>query len=361
MTHEERLRLHLAGKGATWRDDPSGTFASWDAEDGPHVVALLPQPLTAAAIVDAYVGRPGGARLTLVHDGPLSPVALRSAARFGVTLLDAATLPPPPDAVGPAPLGVAPVEAASGLVPLVAEPAVPPVVVEIPTPAPLPLLAPPEPEPLLPAHEEMPTVVEPAPETPLPQPAPALADAPAPAAVVTVEAEPAPAPFPVAAPTPAAVEAAPEVVVTLTPTEPAPLVPLVEGPALPWDPAVPVVEPAPTIHVTAGELAALPWHAHAPIEEHVEIMSGSPRRPRGHVARPTVAGAPDAAAWGLPWPRPVASADGLSIADPRIWSAQERMHAVREDLDASRGAASFGAVKPEGSAWLKRVQGMGPG
>lgn len=394
MTYEERLRLHLAGKDATWRNDPAGTVASWQAEDGPRAIALLPQPITAAAIVDAYVGRPAGARLTLVHDGPLSPVAIRSAARFGVTLLDAAALPPLPAAdtfprVPPtgilAPSEVPPPTDAVPLGPLLdpesplaPSPVVvegdlpwgplPPVALPVPEPAaslgapePVPLLAAPEPTPLLAAHGETP-VEGASVSVSVPVEAPASEpEALAPEVGVPVEAAPAPA-----APVPLAVEAAlpapaPEVVVTLTTAAPAPATPLVEGPALPWDPAAPVAEPVPTIHVTAGELAALPWHEHAPIEEHVEIISGPPRRPRGHVPRPTVAGAPDAGAWGLPWPRPVASTDALSIADPRIWNAQERVHAMREDLDATRGAGSFGAIKADGSPWLRRMQGMGPG
>jgi hypothetical protein len=329
MTTADRLRLHLADKGATWQEGATGACAAWTGPEGPCAVALLPQPLTAAAIVDAYVGRPAGARLTLVHDGPVSPVALRSAARFGIALLDAATLPalPLPEPVA-APSAPAPSAApallfeAPALVVELALPAheAPPLLA---APEPAPRLTGPQTTPLLPSHEEVsmegPTerVAEVAPA--VPSPAPATAEA----------------------------------VVTFTAPAAAPAL-VIEG-ALPWDPAVPVAEAARSIEVTAGELAALPWHDHAPIEEHVEVMSGSPRS-RRHVERPTVAGALD---WGLPWPRPVPATDGLSIADPRIWNAQERMHAVREDLEAARGASSFGAVKPEGSPWLKRVQGFG--
>lgn len=323
MTVLDRLRLHLADKGATWRDEASGTYAAWTGPEGACAVAVLPQPLTAASIVDAYVARPSGARLTLVHEGPLSPVALRSAARFGIALLDAATLPALP---APGPVPVAPASEAA----LVFE--APPLLA---APEPEPLLPLPEATPLLPAHEDAPlqVVVEgPAEEA---------------AAVEVVVDAPVPA-LAAALPPPAA-----EVVVTVAAPAPEPAL-VIEG-TLPWDPAVPVAEPAPAIQVTAGELAALPWHDHAPIEEHVEVMVGSPRA-RRHVERPTVAGAPD---WGLPWPRPVPPTDGLSIADPRIWHAQERMHAVRESLDLAGGASSFGAVKPEGSAWLKRVQGLG--
>lgn len=270
MTTEDRLRLHLAGKQVTWRTEATATVATWDEDGAPCALACLPQPLTAASVLDAYLSlRP--ARLTLVCEGDPSPVARRSAARFGVTLLDAASLPELPPAAAP--------------------PVAPP---PAPVPAPTPL---PAPEPLVATPEVAP-----------------------PAAVLP------PAPVPV----------------------------LVEdGPALPWDPSVPPVEPSITIEVTAGELLALPWHQNASVEETVEIVA-TPRKPRGGM-RPTMM-VPDGGSWGLPWPRPVASTEALSRADPRIWSSQERVHAMREELDASVGAASFGAVKPEGSPWLRRMQ-----
>lgn len=364
MTLEDRLRLHLADKGAAWRTEAAMTIALWE-EDGPRAVALLPQPLSAASVVEAYVARPPGARLTLVHEGPLSPVAQRSAARFGIALLDAATLPEPAPAFE---LEVAAMDAA---------PSTP---VFEPLHAPPALLVAHEPALLLPAHAEasvvpdeplpalffegVPTLgpAEPAPAPELPLDLLAVADeilALAPAyeppiveasASVTVETSVVPGP-------PAVAEAAPAIATVQAPDEPAPLVE--DGPALPWDPKLPLAEAPLLVQVTAAELAALPWHAHAPIEEHVEIMAGSPRA-RRHVERPTLAPSLDAHSWGLPWPRPVPSTDALSIADPRIWSSQERVHAMREDLDARVGAASFGAVKPEGSAWIRRMQTFGP-
>ena len=189
---------------------------------------------------------------------------------------------------------------------------------------------------------------------PVPEPLSAVAaPAEAPSVVeVAVVAEPDAAPAvelpPMPAPEPVAEAALPVASVTVEP-----------GLALPWDVAAPAPQPEPVVQVTAAELAALPWHVHAPIEEHVEVMQGAPRA-RRFVDRPTVTGgAPDGASWGLPWPRPVAPTDGLSIADPRLWASQERVHAVRENLDAQMGAASFGAVKPEGSPWIRRLQSFG--
>jgi hypothetical protein len=129
---------------------------------------------------------------------------------------------------------------------------------------------------------------------------------------------------------------------------------------LPWDPTyeAPEVEPA---RVEPMELLALPWIGE--MESAEELPAG--RETRHAAGRPTMApqAMQDAEAlrrarlspdWGLPWPRPVVPADGLAKADPRIWNAPERIMAIRDDLDRA-GVPSFGAVKPEGSAWLKRL------
>lgn len=435
MTTEDRLRLHLGGKDVTWRTEGSTTLALWSEEGTPHAAILVPPPPTAASIVDAFlVARPTGARLTLVHEGPLSPIAMRSAARFGLTLLDAGTLPEPPAALAPpAPEPVAaPAEVLADVVlplTLAHEPPAP-ILADVQPEVPL-LPAAPMPEPLLllPAHEEpafepqaieipdlaaeaepvhepyamiMPWDVEApglaiappalaevildipaAPELPeVVEPAAAPEATPAPpveAEVYGIAVEPA-APVEVAEPVEVVAEAAPvaeasaaepieaptvpETPVEVTP-EPVPApsevtIPLLEpGFRLPWETTAPAAEAGTvSVQVSAAELASLPWHAHAPIEEHVEVMAGNPR-PRRHATRPTLAGAPEGGTWGLPWPRPVAPTDGLSVADPRIWSAQERVHAMRDELDARVGAASFGAVRPDGSPWIKRIQTFG--
>ena len=137
------------------------------------------------------------------------------------------------------------------------------------------------------------------------------------------------------------------------------------APALPWAAEAAAAAPEPAAAVTAEELQALPWNAPSADQEEdddvelVEPAAPMPR-PRALLEHPTVV-AQDGRAWGLPWPRPVAPADGLSIADPKLWAARERIHAVREDLDRL-GAPSFGAAPPApGSAWLKRLQqGLGP-
>lgn len=117
------------------------------------------------------------------------------------------------------------------------------------------------------------------------------------------------------------------------------------GPALPWDPATRAPEPE-LAHVEPIELLAMPW-VHE-MDPEPEVTTGG-RSTRIDAPRPTLT--PD---WGLPWPRPSAPMDGVALADPRIWRAQDRIRAVREDLEG-RGAPSFGAVTPEGSAWLKRL------
>lgn len=113
---------------------------------------------------------------------------------------------------------------------------------------------------------------------------------------------------------------------------------------MPWDRAPPAPEP-PVAHVEPLELAAMPWFAHDD-GQHEMLPAG---RSRPAFARPTIT--PD---WGLPWPRPQAPMGGLSIHDPKVWNAPERLEHMREDLGA-KGAPSFGAIKPEGSPWLKRM------
>ncbi|HVM46241.1 MAG TPA: hypothetical protein VM582_09925, partial [Candidatus Thermoplasmatota archaeon] len=136
--------------------------------------------------------------------------------------------------------------------------------------------------------------------------------------------------------------------------------PVVVAPA----PALAAARPEPEpVHVEAAELAQMPWNLRD--DQHEMLPAG--RTTRLAPARPTLvdnlaprAPRPGAMAhdWGLPWPRPVAQTGGLAIADPKVWHAQERIHSVREDLDRI-GAPSFGAVKPEGSAWLKRLTEFG--
>jgi hypothetical protein len=120
----------------------------------------------------------------------------------------------------------------------------------------------------------------------------------------------------------------------------------------------PTPEPPLALAVPAEELAAMPWNAPhvllqatpSPDEVHHELVL-TERRPLGAL-RPTQL--PD---WGLPWPRPVAPTDGLALHDPKLWGNRERVRAVRDGIDRATGGASFGAVKPDGSAWLKRLQG----
>jgi hypothetical protein len=261
-----KLELHLADKNASW----TGDVARYQA-DGHASLLSLASPLTAASIVDAIVLAlevAGASKVTVAFEGEASVVAQRTAARLGVTLLDASALPDRAVQVSsiPAPPIDIPPEIGAELL-AIALPAH-------------------EPELLLEAHVE-----------------------------------------PVAA------------VAAVAPPEPLCV------PPLPW--SGPAPEPAiVAAHVEPLELLALPWHAELGEPAEVTLME---RRPAGAL-RPTQM--PD---WGLPWPRPIAATDGLAIADPKLWGNQERMRAVREDLVA-KGAPSFGQIKPEGSAWLKRLQ-----
>lgn len=340
---EDKLRLHFADKDAAW----SGTWArclvgaSWDDADGRHLLLGVEAPLVAARVVDAYVQTldDGAAHLTLAWEGDATPVARSAAERLGVALLDASDLPLP-----------------------VAEPA------PVAAPEPVPLLAPGIVAPLLVAHRA---------HVPLPEPAYDVPEG----LVAGLEAGALPAVWPpprVRAEYVPAYEADPVLFEALDaavpPMEEVPFIDpgsgvldasLLDGvdglvhsledePVLPWGPgparAEAEVLPA---AVDPLEVMAMPWHHpdHALPEEHVEVMPGNarPMLP-APLLRPTQA--PD---WGLPWPRPVPPADALAIADPSLWGARERMRAVRDDLDRM-GGGSFGSVKPDGSAWLKRLQ-----
>jgi hypothetical protein len=279
-----RAKLQAHFSTATWTDDA----ATWSENGEKRVLYWVDGPLAAGQVIDAHVrALAHHAKPTLAYVGSMSEVARAAAARFGVTLFNAAVLPEPASGV-PTP---SPADA----------PQVRPHLRPIETP---PALVAQMVEPLLPAH---------------------------------VEPEPAPPP---AAPSPAAPE--PDV-----------------DPRFPW-PVAPPVEPPLRLRVSADELAAMPWNApHVllqaaplPDEEHHELLV-SERRPAGGF-RPS-----QMPNWGLPWPRPVPPTDGLAIADPKLWGARERVHAVREDLDRI-GSGSFGAVKPEGSGWLKKLRSDGP-
>lgn len=302
---EDKLRLRFADKHADWtRTWPRAVAgATWD-EDGARCLLLaVDGPLVAARVVDAFVQAQaeGASRVTLAHAGEATPVAKEAAQRLGVALLDGASLPPP------APTVAAPPPAA----------------------------------------------------TPTPPPAPP---------VVAARASIYVPPFEI----PDGLVAAMEAGAFAPPVEGPPLVDpgsgeidesllahvddllhaLEDEPVLPWHGPAPSLDVEPAA-VDPMEVLAMPWFqvAHARVDEQVEVMAGSPRAPRGPAFRPTQM--PD---WGLPWPRPPTPADGLAIADPRIWGARERVRAVHDDLDR-KGGGSFGQVRPaDGSAWLKRVQ-----
>ncbi len=277
MSVQDKLRLHLADKTVTWREDVPHALAAQTPEG---LFLSFGGAVTASTVIDAYnAGR--GSRITLLHEGPVGDVARRSAARFGVTLLDAATLPEP-----------APTTLAETLAPRAALPA-------------------PAPEPLLPAH------VEPAP-------------------VVT------PGVAPVAPP-------------VVTPVADPPALP-----PLPWDASVPPADPFSTaqvtLEVTPHEILAMPWtlHPDTPVEEHLEITE-TKRGPRGTL-RPTTDLHPDSKHWGLPWPRPRTPADGLAIADPKIWSNPQRLESLHASFDARAAKLAGPGPAPEGGSWLKRLQ-----
>lgn len=254
--------------------------------------------VTGDAVVDAHLrALDAGRTLTIVHTGAPTAVALRMAARFHATLVDAATIV-----------------------------------------APAPVLA-------LPPH------VEPLPLLALDAPAPPAG----PPAILAPEPFAFPAPEPAALPTPEPLVAPPaqepSLIVAASEPEPevahAPEAPaLLEEGRLPWE----IVAAAPesvTLQIPEDEFESMPWN----VVHHQVIASG--RTNRLAAPRPTTV-----ADWGLPWPRPVAPSDGLAVADPKLWHARERLGAIREDLDRA-GAPSFGVAKPEGSAWLKRLHEFG--
>lgn len=342
MSHAEKLRQYLADKRATSNDDA----ARWTDDTGLHLLLTHEGPLSADALIDAHVrALAAGARLVVATTGEASPVARRTAARFGIEILDVASLPEP--AAAPAP-GAVPIETAwagataafasgaGGSSPVPAAPAPPAAAPGFPLPAPG----------FFGALEREPVDLAPAAEAFAAFDALALATGEA-SPAVDVPLSPAP---PIAAPTPdlappAAPPAPPEASPLLVAaSEPAPVV-AHEDPAMPWDLSLSTPEPEP-VHVEAAELAAMPWNLHS--EQHEMLPAG--RAATFAPQRPTAM----AHDWGLPWPRPVPPTGGLAIADPRIWHVQERVEQVREDLNKA-GAPSFGAVKPEGSSWLKRL------
>lgn len=300
MSLHEKLRHHLAGKDVSLADEDALVVASWQ-DEGARMLVACPGALTADAVIDAHVrAQAARATLTLASEGAPTPVARRMAQRYGIALLDLAAV-------------------------VVPEPAAP---------------APPVAEPVLALPAPEPTLALPAFEPPVE--APILLAPPAEAApLVAPTLSPAGAPTQAPADAPAHAPADPPVVVAASLPEPA----LAHGELrLPWDPSVAIEEPTP-MHVEPMELLAMPW-AHE--GEHVEVIE-SGRTTRHAPERPTVN-----PGWGLPWPRPVPSMDGVAIADPRVWQAPERIMAVRQDLDRI-GAPSFGVAKPEGSQWLKRL------
>lgn len=327
LSLEAKLRLHLAQHNVQWRHDVAGfsVIATWQ-DDEARMLLASDTPIRAALVVDAFtLAQRERAHATLVHQTEPSSVARDAAARLGVFLLDAATLPDAPEgpvedmlaaSLGPLP-AIEPVTATGPAAPLALEALV--------AVAPIAASGP----PLLEAHvDAAPT------EAPLAVPNPivhAVAHVPSPPMLV------------------AHVETIP------TPAPPAPPV-LDVFPPLPWQ--IPAAEPDTTTSITISddERFAMPWNPR-PIEPDHEVMTGSPRRVQ-KVDHPTsLQGVPPN--WGLPWPRQgAAPSDGLALHDPTLWSAKDRVHALREDLDL-KGGSSFGAVQNQGSAWLKRIQSFG--
>lgn len=287
-------------------------------------------PLTAAAIVDArLLGHAEGARVVLAHEGTPTEVARRCAERFGVSLvrLDAPKAAP------------APAEAATRRA-------------RLQPPAPI--------AGLLVAHMQA------SPATAVPRVAAATARPPA--------AQDFPVPTqgwldlvlpPMTTPAPAQAEDFPippagwlDVALPFPPTPEAP--PAAETvPFLPWDPQT-VAPEAPIVHVTPEELARLPWHDAPPSPEdtatpHLQPLP-APLAPSWQAIRRTPMD------WGLPWPRPGGgiTPEALSRSEPHVWGQSERMAKMREALER-QGAPSFGAARPEGSAWLSKLRdGAGP-
>lgn len=319
---EARLRTAFTEPNATWRDDVPGARLVAVSTDPARVLFAVDGPATGASVVDAHLFAFSlQARATLAHTAEATPTARAAASRFDVELLDARTLPEPLVADAPSLPAVPEPEApADVLVALEATADVPDLIeaiVALEHEGEVALAEAAAAPPLLPALDERP---------------PLLAHAEA----ETIECVP-PLPWSVAV---APDEAAGPLLATVT---------LDELAAMPWFvPPPPVAPPVATLAV-APIVAARAVEAGEP---EFEIMTGTPR-PRGGAHHPTLV--PQLPNWGLPWPRPTAPADGLALHDPSLWSARERVHAMREDLDRA-GGSSFGAVRPQGSAWLKRIQ-----
>lgn len=334
LSLEAKLRLHLAQHNAQWRHDVAGfsLVATWHDQEARMLLAA-DTPIRAALVVDAFtLAQRENAHATLVHQTEPSGVARDAAARLGVFLLDADTLPDAPDApvmemlaasLGPLPT-VEPVQppaaTASAIEALVAVTAMGD-----------------ETTPLLEAHADAQVfgnnVTERTPEAP----------------VFAAESNS----------TPEAVfgnivtQREPVAIALPPPPAPAPTV-LDVFPPLPWSSPAPQTAVA-TVTLTDDDRFAMPWNPRPPEPDH-EVMAGSPRRVKT-VDHPTsLQGVPPN--WGLPWPRLTAPADGLALHDPTLWSAKDRVHALREDLEL-KGGSSFGAVQNQGSAWLKRIQSYG--
>ncbi|MFA5861112.1 MAG: hypothetical protein WDA16_05405 [Candidatus Thermoplasmatota archaeon] len=307
MSLQSKLQQHLATKNASWRADA----ATWVEAGDERVLYWTDGPLTASHVVDAHLRTlHDHAKPTLAYSGTTTEVARAAAARFGIALFNAAALPEPTPTTMDEGIVVPIADAPHHAAPIDMPPALAAQMVEALLPAH-------EPEPMLIAHD---VGFEPARTT-------------APAA--------APARVPALAPTAARAETTPH----------APDI----DPRFPW-PVAPAREPSFTLRVPAEEFALMPWNlprvllqaAPIPGEDHHDLVV-TDRKPSG-ITRPT-----QVPNWGLPWPRPVNPADGLAIADPKLWGAQSRLLAVREEFDRA-GGSSFGAVKPEGSNWLKRLQ-----
>lgn len=379
MSHAEAVRAYLANKNATWSD----ALASWTEEGKEHLLLRIDGPLHADAIVDAHLrALARGAKLAIAPSGEATLVARRTAARFGIALIDPATLPRPaphPAATGeasPVVRALAPREPGPHLL-SAREPAAFDLLGEIatawsdalaaierrdaraaPPPArgvsydlPIPGFfralerVPAEPIDAAHAFAALDALAAGPADGASPEVlfvAPASAPVASPAAML----DPAREPVPAGADLAPAGDASPGVVVAHSDAEPA----LAHAdPALPWDLSLSTLEAEP-VRVEAAELAAMPWNLHS--EQHELLPAG---RTSSRVAvRPSQL----AHEWGLPWPRPAVPTGGLAIADPKLWHDRERLAAVREDLDRV-GAPSFGAVKPEGSAWLKRLHEFG--
>lgn len=103
MSLRETLEPYLADRSATWTDDA----ALWTEKGTPRMLLTIDGALSAQAVVDAHVrGLANGAALTLAHTGDATDVARRMAARFGIELLDVATLAPTDDAMPWGPVAV---------------------------------------------------------------------------------------------------------------------------------------------------------------------------------------------------------------------------------------------------------------